>query len=71
MITALLDNNGRLHQDTLASAAGIPVPRIGPTLAALRRQLNVEGYEVVSIDPDRVTVLLDVTLLREQFNLES
>ena len=69
MLTALLAHGGRLHRDTLAGVAGIPVPRISTTLAALRRQINVEGYDVVSLDPDGVSVLLDLVLLREQFDL--
>ena len=40
-----------------------------PTLAVLRRLLNVEGYGVVATDTDGQTVLLDVPLLREQFGL--
>jgi hypothetical protein len=69
IVSALLAHHGRLHRDTLAGLTGIPAPRIGSTLTALRRQLNVEGYDVVSIDPDQVTVVLNVVLLREQFDL--
>ncbi len=67
VVGILIASGGRLHQSTVASAAGIPAMRIGGTLTALRRQLNVEGYDVLAIDPDQSTVLLDVTLLREQF----
>jgi len=38
-------------------------------MAALKRLLNIEGYAVVSLDPDGATVVLDVALLREQFAL--
>jgi hypothetical protein len=39
-------------------------------LSALQRLLNVDGYEVVGYDPDGVTVVLDRTLLQEQFRLQ-
>ena len=38
-------------------------------LATLRRVLNVDGYPVIELDPDGVTVVLDRELLREQFEL--
>lgn len=69
LLTALVAHGGRAHRDTLAAAAGVPALRIDSTLAALRRVLNVEGYEVISVDPDRVTVVLDEGLLRDQFDL--
>jgi hypothetical protein len=66
-VTVLLAQSGRVHRDTLATAAGIPAIRLTSTLAALRRQLNVEGYDVLSVDVDDVTVILDIPLLRQQF----
>ena len=33
----------------------------------LRRQLNVEGYDVMVTDADEVTVILNIDLLRQQF----
>lgn len=66
-VSVLLAQAGRVHRDTLATAAGIPAIRLTTTLAALRRQLNVEGYDVLSVDVDDVTVVLDVPLLRQQF----
>lgn len=69
LLTALVERGGRAHQDTLAQAAGIPSASIDTTLAALRRLLNIDSYGVVSQDADRVTIVLDETLLREQFEL--
>lgn len=66
-VTVLLVQSGRVHRDTLATAAGIPAIRLTSTLTALRRQLNVEGYDVLSVDVDDVTVILDIPLLRQQF----
>jgi hypothetical protein len=69
MLDQLLGHDGRVHKDTIAAAAGIAANAIDPTLAMLRRLLNVEGYEVVATDTDGKTVLLDSSLLSEQFGL--
>jgi hypothetical protein len=70
MLGALLAAGGRLPQASLAAAAGVPEFRLPGVMSVLQRLLNVEGYEVVGYDPDGVTVVLDVGLLREQFNLD-
>ena len=49
--------------------AAIPAARLRTVLASTRRLMNVEGYDVLGIDPDQVTVVLDDALLREQFRL--
>ena len=69
ILTALIENDGRVHKDTLAVAAGITAVTIEPTLAVLKRLLNVDGYDVVATDADGHTVVLDLALLREQFDL--
>ncbi|GAA2535794.1 BREX-2 system phosphatase PglZ [Microbacterium mitrae] len=69
VIDALLAGGGRAHQDTLATRLGVPAHSFRGILTALRRALNVDGYEVIRVDPDRVTVILDEQLLREQFGL--
>ena len=70
-LATLLDGAGRVHRDTLASALDIPATSFGNVLAALGRLLNVDSYPVIALDPDGVTVRLDETLLREQFELGS
>lgn len=69
ILSSLVRNDGRLHEATLAGLAGIPAPRLRNVLAAVRKLLNVEGYDVLGIDPDQVTVVLDLPLLREQFQI--
>jgi hypothetical protein len=69
VLRALLGAGGRLPEDALAGVTEIPVHRLRGTMTALQRLLNVEGYEVVGYDPDGVTVVLDLPLLREQFEL--
>ncbi|HEX5543373.1 MAG TPA: BREX-2 system phosphatase PglZ [Micromonospora sp.] len=70
LVGALLGGGGRATLDTLAARSGVPAHRIGGAITALRRLLQVEGYPVVTLDPDGRTVLLDKELLVEQFDLE-
>jgi hypothetical protein len=69
VLRALVDRGGRAHQDTVAAAAGIPAADVGQVFAALRRLLNVDGYGVIELDTDGVTLRLDERLLREQFDV--
>ncbi|MDG4799340.1 BREX-2 system phosphatase PglZ [Micromonospora sp. WMMD980] len=70
LLGTLLAGGDRATLDTLAARAGVPAHRITGTVTVLRRLLQVEGYPVITIDPDGVTVLLNRTLLIEQFDLE-
>lgn len=69
IIASLIAGGGRAHHDTLATAAGVAAHTFSGLLAALRRVLNVDGYPVIDLDPDRVTVVLDLQLLQDQFEL--
>jgi hypothetical protein len=69
VLATLVANGGRADSDAIATAAGIPVMRFRQTLSILRRTLNVEGYDVVRMDADQRTVVLDEPLLRAQFKI--
>lgn len=69
VLKALLDREGRAHRDTVAAAAGIPAAQIVPTLAVVRRVLNVDGYPILELDSDGVTLKVDSALLSEQFGI--
>lgn len=69
VLRALVERGGRAHQDTVAAAAGIPIADLGQVFAAVRRLLNVDGYGVIELDTDGVTLRLDEHLLREQFEV--
>jgi hypothetical protein len=69
VLRALVDRGGRAHQDTVAAAAAIPTADVGQVFAAVRRLLNVDGYGVIELDTDGVTLRLDEQLLREQFDI--
>ncbi|WP_435122595.1 BREX-2 system phosphatase PglZ [Micromonospora tulbaghiae] len=71
LLRTLLGSGDRATLDTLAARAGIPAHRINGTLTVLRRLLQVEGYPVLTVDPDGRTVHLNRALLIEQFELES
>jgi hypothetical protein len=70
LLGTLLSGGGRATLDTLAARAEIPAHRIGGTITALRRLLQVEGYPVITLDPDGQTVHLNEDLMVEQFDLE-
>jgi hypothetical protein len=71
LLGALIGAGGRARIDSMAAEAGIPAHRINLTVTALRRLLQIEGYPVLDVDPDRQTLVLDERLLREQFQLGS
>lgn len=71
VLRALVERGGRAHQDTVAAAVGIPIANVGQVFAAVRRLFNVDGYGVIELDTDGVTLRLDVQLLREQFDVGS
>ncbi len=69
VLLLLLAGGGRASSDQVARAVGIPAGRLQMALAGLRRLLNVEGYQVVSMDADGRTVVLDEALWRTQFGV--
>ena len=70
-VACLTEAGGRAHRDLVARAAGLPAVRMPRALPIMQRVLNVEGYQVLSMDVDGVTMVLDRALLTEQFGLES
>ncbi|MCM3687697.1 BREX-2 system phosphatase PglZ [Kocuria rosea] len=69
VLRTLVHRGGRAHQDTVASAAGLPYAGIGQGLAVVKRVLNVEGYDILSYDSDGETLRLDVDMLKDQFGV--
>ena len=69
VVTCLTDNGGRSHRDVVAREAGIAAVRVAGSLATLQKMLNVDGYQVLGVDPDGVTWVLDTAMLRDQFGL--
>lgn len=59
----------RLPRTVVAATLGVPAFRLDGALSQVRQLLNIEGYNVVGVDPDGQTVVLDVRLLRDQFEV--
>lgn len=68
-LALLLHLEGRTSRQMVAAATGLQPETIPSTIAAMRRSLNIDGYEVLAIDRDGQTVRLDARLLRDQFRL--
>ena len=54
----------------LAGAVEVPEHRLPGLLAATQRLLNVEGYAILDRQDAANTVVLNVPLLKKQFELE-
>lgn len=70
LVDALVTAAGhRLPRPVVATTLGVPAVRVDGALTQARQLLNLEGYDVVGLDPDGHTVVLDLPLLREQFGV--
>jgi hypothetical protein len=69
LIEILTAYGRRMSESALAQRLGLAPARVRPRIAAIRRLLNVEGYQVLSYDYDSQTVELDIEMLRTQFEL--
>ena len=70
VLTALAERGGKLTRPALAARLAMPVVRLVPVLAVLRRMLNVDGYVVLGQDEASDTVVLNVEVLRTQFDIK-
>lgn len=70
VLRTLVPRHGRAHIDTVAAAAGMSATYFGQGLAVVKRVLNVEGYDILSVDSDGVTLRLDLDLLKDQFGTD-
>ncbi len=69
ILSALDARGGKLTGVALAERLGVPLFRLGGIVSALRRILNVEGYDVLSVDDSSQTIELNRELLDTQFGL--
>ena len=70
-IKLLEARGGRMPGEMLAQGLGLPLFRLAGHVQNLARILNVDGYEVVNSDAGGGSVVLNVELLKQQFQLES
>lgn len=59
--------SNRLPKQHIAQELNLALPRLTGALSTIESLLNVEGYQILMIEDD--IVILDVPLLREQFEL--
>jgi len=67
---SLLDQrNGRIQRGHLAQQLSLPLLRVDGLIQNYRRLLNVDGYEVLAYDQPSETIVLNIELLKSQFEL--
>ena len=52
-----------------AKAADVPTARLDGLIARMQRVLNVDGYEILTLDRNENRVELNVAKLKRQFDL--
>jgi PglZ domain len=68
---AIAAPGNRLDPTTAAIALDVALVHLSGALPMAQRLLNVEQYPVLDRDPDGVTIVLDVALLKEQFGIRA
>jgi hypothetical protein len=69
LIGVLVARNGKLTIGALAQRLEIAPVRVSGRVAAVRRLVNLEGYQVLRHDIASDTVELDIETLRKQFEV--
>lgn len=68
-LQALDERGGRLTRAALAQKLALPPLRVQTMVAAMRRLLNVEGYDVLAVNETSETLELNLELLKVQFEI--
>jgi hypothetical protein len=68
-LQALDAHHGRMARRLLAQMLGQPDVRLRGLLPGLQRLLNVEGYQIITVDESSGMITLDHQLLEKQFQL--
>ncbi len=68
-LVAFDEGDGIITRASLAQKIEQPELRVGDTIDAMRRLLNVEGYNALSVDATSGAITLDRELLRVTFEL--
>ena len=69
LVDTLVAGSGRITEVLAATAVGLNAIRLRGALAQMQQLLNVDGYAVLGTDASSRAVTLDVTLLKEQFEI--
>ena len=71
LLNGLDTRGGTALRQALAQDLGMPAFRVDGLILNVSRILNVDGYEVIRFDRESDTVMLNLGLLRTQFDLEA
>ena len=69
VVMSLANRGGTMTRAALASAMGLSAHRLSGRLALMLRILNVEGYPILDLQESSGTVILNIQLLKKQFEL--
>ena len=69
ILTAMDERGGKLTRTALSKRLGVSMGRVGGIVSVLRRLLNVDGYDVLSVDESSDTIVLNRDYLETQFGL--
>jgi hypothetical protein len=68
-LSLLEQRNGTILRAHLAQQMGMATLRVDGLIQNYRRLLNVDGYDVLAYDPGSETVMLNIELLKNQFQI--
>lgn len=69
LVSALVTRGGSMTAPALAGAIGTPEHRLPGLIAVIQRLLNVEGYAILDRQDAANTIVLNVPLLKKQFEI--
>jgi hypothetical protein len=69
VVMSLANRGGTMTSAALAGTMGLPAHRLSGMLAVMQRILNVEGYPIIDRQESSDTVVLNIQLLKKQFEL--
>ena len=69
-LVALTANGEIMTPVAFANAANVPVARLDGMISKLQRMLNVDGYEIITMDRTENRVELSIAKLKRQFDVE-
>ncbi len=69
-LTALAASGGIMTPAAFANAANVPAARLDGMISKLQRMLNVDGYEILTLERNENRVEVNITKLKRQFDLD-
>lgn len=69
-LSALESSGGIMTPTAFAKSADVPMARLDGLVVTMQRVLNVDGYEILTLDRTENRVELNISKLKRQFDLE-